>query len=334
MAAEKKIRDTRDQIRVLEMKQIADLEKQHWAAEEVYHHAINGVKVFATKVELLKSKQADPKLLQQDLETLARYQQVADSAALKVKLLKDKLDKLNVAKLNADKKLMLEPKNTSPAEVADIDKKLDELKKRWADLQAEADSYKKRFDALATELKAVNDMADVLQKRRADLAKQPAANVLSGGYLELTIHGKQAFFQYSVKEVDVNGKVIGRVIVEEPEMLQKLLARTRKDPAAPNELRVIVDPSMAQNGSITVAFKACDSAGFSTVKFTGYMPKDGIPPLGTQVGPDWRGEGLQAVRRSGAHSREPHQGNRGLDAYVVSGTVFPPRPCQSLAYPP
>ena len=114
-----------------------------------------------------------------------------------------------------------------------------------------------------------------LKAKQADLAKPLAAAANAGGYLELTVTGKQGS-PYLLKETDANGKAIGTVATGEGAMLQRLLARAEKDATAPKEIRVIVEPAAVLTGHVVTTLKACDSAGIRSVKFTGYVFQGGF----------------------------------------------------------
>jgi hypothetical protein len=106
-------------------------------------------------------------------------------------------------------------------------------------------------------------------------------------HVELTLHGKARNFEFAIKEADAAGKEIGTAVVREPAMLARLLTRIKNDPAAPRQLRVVADPSIATNGYFAVGLKACQTAGFKTVTFTGYMPQNNVLP---ELKPDQKGE--------------------------------------------
>ena len=61
-------------------------------------------------------------------------------------------------------------------------------------------------------------------------------------------------------------------------MLAIFLARTKADPLAPRELRVLASPSTALGMGSIEALKACDAAGYTKVKFTGYVIAGGYTP--------------------------------------------------------
>jgi RNA polymerase sigma factor (sigma-70 family) len=261
-------------------KQIADLEKQLRAAEALYAAAMKGVQLATAKVELLKSKAADPKQILDDMAFVARFQDSADRAAAEVKLLKDKLDSLKAAKQKADeKKPKVEPPKAPPdieelkKKVMEFDKKLNDLNVEEAQLRKEYADLTDKADNIARQKVKIQQAMDELRKKREELGKQPAATASAAGYMELTVHGKQGWFEYSIKETDANGKEVGSVIIREPEMLLRVLTRTKNDPTAPKELRLIVDPSRALTGYPTIALKACDASGFQTIRFTGYIPQ-------------------------------------------------------------
>jgi hypothetical protein len=211
-------------------REIAELEKKIEAANLLRGKALEIVEIF------------------RDNDISARAQKVADDTAVELKSLKDKLDNLKaltVAKQKTDEKPKTDPRKAALTDIDEIEKQIadlrDELAKRTQEAnEAErnaAEAAAKRDDALAN-AKILQARIAELKARQAELAKPAAAN--AGGHLELTIHGQQALFQFSIKETDAAGKVIGRVITSELEMLTRLLARAQQDPTAPKEVRIVV----------------------------------------------------------------------------------------------
>jgi RNA polymerase sigma factor (sigma-70 family) len=209
--------------------------------------AREGVRVFETKIALSKDK-ADfptPKEVQKDLDTLARFKESEREAA---KLVADLNTKLNTLK-RVDK----------------LEDELAETRKAFQLKQEEFDARQRerqvKIDAVLAELKVIRGK--------------------SVGYLELTLHGKAREFEFTLRETDAAGKDIGTVVVREPAMLTKLLSRAKNDPAAPKQLRVIADPSIGGTNGYQFLFglKACESAGFNTITFTGYVPQSFLQEL-------------------------------------------------------
>jgi RNA polymerase sigma factor (sigma-70 family) len=252
---------------------IQSLESQIVTAMRSLEDAVQAVKINAEKVAALKSKNADPRILQKELEALAAAQKLADDTTATLVLLKNELAKLKATP--AQEKPQPRPDTPSAATQLDMMTRLSELR---AELNSLALARQKLAD-LEKQLARETEDNDLRRKKVWEETKKlettlkelaPAAR--AGAYLELTAHGKQSGFEYSITETDASGKVIGRVITHEPEMLAKLLARTKNDTTAPKELRVVIDPSLAITGHPTIVFKACDAAGYKTIKFTGYIP--------------------------------------------------------------
>jgi hypothetical protein len=42
-------------------------------------------------------------------------------------------------------------------------------------------------------------------------------------------------------------------------------------------MRVVIDPTVAITAHSGIVFKACDAAGYKTIKFTGYIPSGNFP---------------------------------------------------------
>jgi hypothetical protein len=163
----------------------------------------------------------------------------------------------------------------------DLEKKLRDMERRREDLALSAmdakrqvDDAQKRLEVLVREQQEFDAAIASLQDK---LAEQTRKAPPAGGMLVLTIHGKEAWFEFSLREMNTAGEVVGTVITREVEMLQKLLARTRNDPTAPKEFRVVADAT-APAQRITDALKACAAAGFTNVKPIGPMPPGGMRP--------------------------------------------------------
>jgi hypothetical protein len=148
-------------------------------------------------------------------------------------------------------------------------------------LKNEAELAARRFELLAGERKAIDDAVQELVKRRAALVKnQPAAFGNAAGYLEVIIRGTAAKFEFALREFDAGGKEIGTAVFDEKNasMLARMLVRTRADVTAPTEVRVLASPPTALGGATLAALKALDSAGYRTVKYTGYVVAGGFTP--------------------------------------------------------
>jgi RNA polymerase sigma factor (sigma-70 family) len=134
-------------------------------------------------------------------------------------------------------------------------KRLEELKKEE---EAQARELKKQLNALQTKL----------NPRR--------------GHLDLIIRGSAGYYEFALREMGADEKEVGTVVVAGTanggRMLAILLARTKADPLAPRELRVLASPSTALGIGSIEALKACDAAGYAKVKFTGYVIAGGYTP--------------------------------------------------------
>jgi hypothetical protein len=167
-----------------------------------------------------------------------------------------------VTDLNARLAALTRQRNDSATDTKKLETELAALllekEQKAAEFQAQQQERESRIEATLEELKRVRERSEA--ERHA-------------GFVELTLHGKDRNFEFAIKETDATGKEIGTAVVREPKMLTKLLTRIKNDPTAPKQLRVVADPSLSLNGHFTVGLKACETAGFKTVTFTGYMPK-------------------------------------------------------------
>jgi RNA polymerase sigma factor (sigma-70 family) len=265
-------------------KEIAELEARLAIATERYENALRSANTAAATTLP---------------EAAARSREDADYAAAEMKLLKDKLNSLKAAsaeeKLAKPKPAPADPFAKPPA--TEIDEKLRELRKQLDQLQDERqklDSLKKQTDEQAAKLdKQVHDIleaAKMLQAKRAELDRKVEA-AKPGAYLELKVSGNRVADtpqgSLALTETDASGKPIGTAVLREQAMLQKFLARAKADPTAPKELRVTIDPDATLTGWPVAALKACEAAGYTSVKFTGYVFGGGFP---MPLKPDQKGE--------------------------------------------
>jgi RNA polymerase sigma factor (sigma-70 family) len=309
-AAAKECERLRDQIRAVEAKlkaieiekaakpqgpatppelanRIKALEEQVAAAEAAHKSALEGVEAAKNQIEVAKKQPDGPRALRDGQRALAQFQSLAEETAASLQLLKRQLAAL--------KGIKADEKPAKPRAAADeIEKKLRELQAQAALMQAEReklDALRKEADAKAEEIELkvqrLREEAQALRAKRAELDRKVEA-VRSGGYLELKVYGKDAWFEYSLSETGADGKPVGTAIVREPAMLQKLLARARADPTAPKELRLVAEPN-AKSGSylLVSVLKACDAAGYRSIKFTGYIFAGGLM---LELKPDQKGE--------------------------------------------
>jgi len=267
--------------------EITDTEKRLARAKEVWQHAQSGVEHVERKIKLAEeSGNYPPDQKLDDLITLARFESSRDDATAEARVLLARLNLLLASKAQAAKPVPRPDEPKSDLEI--IDRRLAQLRERWETSEAEAQKLKndaelaaRRYELLAAERKAIDDAVQELVKRRAALMKnQPAAAAKTGGYLELRISGTAAMYQFSLQEFDAAGKEIGTVAftdsMKHPAMLAKVLARTRTDSTAPTEVRVLASPPTALGGGPVAALKACDAAGYKTIKFTGYVVAGGF----------------------------------------------------------
>ena len=155
--------------------------------------------------------------------------------------------------------------------------------------------FQKSVDATAAEVKALKDK---LAKLKGAIVKTDA------GYLEVTISGKAGEYEFELKETDLTGKELGTVVVRDTTanavMLAKLLTRAKADPTAPKELRMVAQPQTSHGLGSHAALRACDAAGYKTVKFTGYVIAGGFTP---ELKPDQKGDVLGYTRYEGAEKK-------------------------------
>jgi hypothetical protein len=130
----------------------------------------------------------------------------------------------------------------------------------------------------------------MLERNRL-VGKQPAAAAKSSGYLELYVRGTAGQEEFGLREIDAADKEVVSLVVKDATlngaMLAKVLARTKADSTAPTEVRLLVDPRASLGWGPLAILKACDAAGYKTVKFTGYVPAGGFT---RQLKPDEKGE--------------------------------------------
>jgi hypothetical protein len=210
--------------------------------------AREGQRLTEAKIALYKDKPeaVAPADRLNDQITLTRFKENEAQAAQMVLAANTRLQKL------------LQQREAIESRAGKLEDELAQVREDFRQRQVEFDAKQKerqaRIEAILEELKAVR----TTQK----------------GFIELTLHSKDRNFEFAIKETDAAGKEIGTVVVREPAMLTKLLTRIKNDPAAPRQLRVVADPSLGTNGYFVVGLKACESAGFKTVTFTGYMPQN------------------------------------------------------------
>jgi RNA polymerase sigma factor (sigma-70 family) len=277
---------TKDYFKALD-NEIADVQRRLEKAMEVLRHADFGVQAVKQKIKLQEARKDIPESQKlDDLITLSRFEVSRASALAEVRLLKDKLDKLKDSKALASKPI---PRPDEPkTDLERIDRQLVALRRQWKMVEAEAEQIKATADAAAERFrlldqhrKAIDDqVAKLLEQRNEIVGKKPAAAAKSAGYLELIVRGTAPRFEFALREFDANGKEIGTAVFDmnNAPMLARVLARTKADATAPTELRVLAAPPTALGGGPHAALKACDAAGYKTVKFTGYVVAGGFAP--------------------------------------------------------
>lgn len=268
---------TGDPIAITDLdKEIAELQKKIEVAETVHLHAMEGAELVTKKIKLVESKKETPLTqLLDDLVTLSRYQENAAQAADELKVLKDKLVKLKALKAVKQKERKPQPKNgqRDQPRIDQLQKLKDEYDAMRREMELKAEKFRKEIAALQAEMRNLDN------SRR--------------GHLELSITGQAGEFHFALKEIDAGDKEVGTLLVsdstQKAKMLAILLARTKADPLAPKELRVVAAPSTALGGGPTMALLACDAAGYAKVKFTGYVFGGG---LAIPLKADQKGEAL------------------------------------------
>ncbi|MBA4064181.1 MAG: hypothetical protein C0501_10795 [Isosphaera sp.] len=126
--------------------------------------------------------------------------------------------------------------------------------------------------ALGLPLREAEDRSVALAQRsealRRERVKLVNAAKPGGGFVLLSFGGDAKAFEITLSEAGADGKVIGTANVSGEAMLAKLLARTRADPTAPTQLRVV--PTFPSMDTLPV-LRACDAAGYKTVRYTGVV---------------------------------------------------------------
>jgi hypothetical protein len=147
-----------------------------------------------------------------------------------------------------------------PAVQDDVDMKLIELKKRQAELQAEAAASKLKQATLEAERRSIEEALAALLKLKETTPKGPAPTKATGAYFQLTVGTKDAAWPYLVKEFGPDGKPIGTTAFENAAVLGRFLARAMKDSTAPKEVRITAQANTPVE-MLTLAVDACKSAG-------------------------------------------------------------------------
>ena len=107
-------------------------------------------------------------------------------------------------------------------------------------------------------------------------------NTPTTSYVELRISGNTNEPVFTVREmaaVDPQGgarRLCGPVTTRDPEMLAKLLARAKNDPTGPQHVVIIAQSETVRGRGPASTLKACDAAGYKTVKYDGYVFQGGM----------------------------------------------------------
>src|SRR5207253_1405816 len=94
--------------------------------------------------------------------------------------------------------------------------------------------------------------------------KPPTGLNAAGGYLELTVGTKDAWWPYSVKEFGADGKTVGTTIFDNTATLARFLTRAAKDPTGPREVRITARADVRAD-LLKTAIEACQAAGLKSV---------------------------------------------------------------------
>lgn len=272
-------------------KQLAELEALLRAKNAVADALGSGAKVLLEKVDRMKALGATAEEIAYARAAFEEARKAAGEASKEVE---------NVAQRIAELKAKIAAAQKPPA-LAEVDQRIAALKAELVQLVVQRGETERDAKRIAEQLFSLRGQEartrselEILVAKRAELAKMAADRPAAGAYVELTVGGPVDFttegpavrVEFTLKETDAAGKEIGTVLIREPEMLRKLLARLKKDATAPKELRVVVQPQTANGVGPLVAFKACDAAGFTSVKFTGHIVT-GLLPF--PIKPDHKG---------------------------------------------
>jgi RNA polymerase sigma factor (sigma-70 family) len=269
-------------------KEITKLSRKLEVAELAVKAAEQGIERWQKFIDLLVSAGETPERIRDARLALARVQENAVQVDAERKALAEKLDKLKAARQKADaKKPVPVPKDL---DLAEIDRQLARSRNELQRHSVLRDSLARQSRALDNEIVALQAELEVLEAARAKRAKPPAA-AKPRGHLELRITSAAPSNLIGLREFDAQGNEVLWLTLMDPtqngEKLARLLSRTKADPAGPAEIRVVVDPRVSLGWAPVAALKACDAAGYKTVKFTGYIPAGGFT---RELKPDEKGD--------------------------------------------
>jgi hypothetical protein len=145
------------------------------------------------------------------------------------------------------------------------------------------------LDAKIKEIETKNE--ELVHQRRLMAKVTRVFPETSRSYLQLTIAASAPNCIFGLREFDAQGKEVLALSMMDPtkdgEKVARILARSKADPAGPTGIHVVVDPRVSLGWGMIAGLKACETAGYKSVKFTGYIPKGGkAQPLRS----DQRGE--------------------------------------------
>jgi RNA polymerase sigma factor (sigma-70 family) len=271
-------------------KTLAVLEQQSKSIEELYQTALIGLKLVQEKVNLGLRQKINPSDLESDLETLARVKKEVEDAKKKLEVLKQTIDLLkgNKSQLDQATALKNKSKQKAPSEYQDprkaelkapqvapdnLDKKIDELKKRQAELRAklevEVANSKVKESTMRVELDQIRDeLANLAKQKEQNATRNKLPTKLTGGYFQLTVGAKDAAWPFVIKEYGTDGKLIGTTGLENSTVFGLFLTRAMKDTAAPKEVRITAQENASQE-LLKTAFALCQAAGVSQVSIKG-----------------------------------------------------------------
>jgi RNA polymerase sigma factor (sigma-70 family) len=268
---------------------IADLKKQ---IADTATAARDFDSAFLAQVKNLVDEK-DPKAIEKSRSELDLFKQKAASLEMKLAALQKELAMIQEFKsLKALEKAAAQqdkpqPKATQAAKAQppalaqpELDKKLMSLEEQLRKLHAESEVLQAQNAARLLEMKAQIEVVTatiVALKKEKEKSKGPATFTerVKGGYLELTLDVKLGQggqlggpntpgFPFQVKEVGLDGKIVGSVYFTNSDILGRYLARTIKDAGGPKELRIVSRAETPAN-LLQTAIELGKAAGFKDV---------------------------------------------------------------------
>ena len=184
---------------------------------------------------------------------------------------------------------------TDPVQIAELERHIALLETRRDAERAGLHAAQKRFDltkgslvenpkellddqlTLARFREKLEVAEDQLKDARDRLAKLKGTTAKGlTECIELTVSGQGGEYEFVIREVPVDPKGItkrgtGPVTTRDPAMLAKLLMRAKNDPNGPQQVVLVAQPQTTITTGPRAALRACEVAGYKTVKFTGYV---------------------------------------------------------------